>query len=155
MEVSKERIREIANLTIGQRDNPLWHEYRKNRFTASQFGKILEAYEADCEDDWNYEFHKLESELLGNKPVVLVPPMVWGQDHENLAIREYEKKTGTKVEATGIWIFPNGNFAASPDGIIYDDKDKTKAIGVVEVKCPWRLRKIKIGNVSDWNAHLD
>jgi len=155
MAITQERIQEIAKLTIGQRDNPLWHEYRKNRFTASQFGKILSAYDSSSEDDWNLDFTKLESELLGNKPVVLVPPMVWGQDHENLAIREYEKKTDTKVEPTGIWIFPNGNFAASPDGIIYNDKDKTKAIGVVEVKCPWRLRKIKIGNVSDWNAHLD
>ena len=155
MAISQERIRDIARLTIGQRNNPLWHEYRKNRFTASQFGKILTAYEAAYEDDWNLDFHKLESELLGNKPVVLVPPMVWGQDHENLAIHEYEKKTSTRVDPTGIWIFTNGNFAASPDGIIYDEKDKTKPIGVIEVKCPWRLRNIKIENSSDWNAHLE
>ncbi len=91
----------------------------KNRFTASQFGEVLSAYEARSEDEWNLDFNKVESELLGNKPVVLVPPMVWGQDHENLAIREYEKKTDTKVEPTGIWIFANGNFAASPDEIIW------------------------------------
>ncbi len=155
MAVSQERIKEIANLTIGQRDNPLWHEYRKNRFTASQFGKILTAHESAFEDDWNFDFLNLKNELLGNKPVVLVPPMVWGQDHENLAILEYERKTGTKVEPTGIWIFPNGHFAASPDGLIFDSKDKTKPIGVVEIKCPWRLRNVRIRNDSDWNAHLD
>ena len=125
MALTQERIQEIAKLTIGQRDNPLWHEYRKNRFTASQFGKILSAYEASSDDDWNLDFHKLESELLGNKPVVVVLPMVWGQNHENIAIRDYDNKNGMKMEATGIWIFPNGNFAASPDGLIYDDKEKT------------------------------
>jgi len=155
MEVSKERIREIANLTVGQRDNPLWHEYRKNRFTASQFGKILTSYEAIYDGEWNLDFHYLKNEILGNKPVIVVPAMVWGQDHEAAAIREYERKTGTKVCPTGIWLFPNGHFAASPDGLIFDPKDKSKPIGVVEVKCPWRLRNVRIQNESDWNAHLD
>ncbi len=70
MAISQERIRDIARVTIGQRNNPLWHEYRKNRFTASQFGKILSAYEVAYEDDWILDFLKLDCELLGNKPVV-------------------------------------------------------------------------------------
>ena len=42
MELSQERIREIERATVGQRKNPLWHEYRKNRLTASEFGRALD-----------------------------------------------------------------------------------------------------------------
>ena len=44
MAISPERIREIEQATVGQAQNPLWHEYRKNRLTASQFGRALTAY---------------------------------------------------------------------------------------------------------------
>ena len=44
MAISLERIREIEKATVGQAQNPLWHEYRKNRLTASQFGRALTAY---------------------------------------------------------------------------------------------------------------
>ena len=43
MAISPERIREIEQATLGQAQNPLWHEYRKNRLTASQFGRDLTA----------------------------------------------------------------------------------------------------------------
>ena len=155
MAISKERIREIAHLTIGQRDNPLWQQYRKNRFTASQFGKILNSYFSDEDRSWYSDFVILRKELLGNKPIPRSPPLVWGEQHEHLAIQEYEKKTGNKVEPTGIWVFPNAYFGASPDGIVYDPKDPTAPIAVLEVKCPWRLRNIQITQRSDWNSHLD
>ena len=44
MAISQEHIREIERVTVGQAQNPLWHEYRKNRLTASQFGRALTAY---------------------------------------------------------------------------------------------------------------
>ena len=44
MAISPERIREIERATVGQAQNPLWHEYRKNRLIASQFGRALTAY---------------------------------------------------------------------------------------------------------------
>ena len=44
MAISPERIREIERATVGQAHNPLWHEYRKKRLTASQFGRALTAY---------------------------------------------------------------------------------------------------------------
>ncbi len=44
MAISPERIREIEQATLGQAQNRLWHEYRKNRLTAAQFGRALAAY---------------------------------------------------------------------------------------------------------------
>ena len=44
MAISHDRIREIERATVGQAQNSLWHEYRKNRLTASQFGRALTAY---------------------------------------------------------------------------------------------------------------
>ena len=155
MALSSERIREIEHITIGQRTNPLWHDYRKNRFTASQFGKILKAYNKMIDDDWSTSFQDFKKELLSNKPLDNAPPLVWGCDHEDVAIKEYEKQTGLKVQPTGIWIFPNSHFAASPDGLVLDPRDPTKIIGCLEIKCPWRLRNFKIKNNSDWNTNLD
>ncbi len=44
MSLSQERIREIERATGGQAQNPLWYDHRKNRLTASQFGRALTAY---------------------------------------------------------------------------------------------------------------
>ncbi len=46
MALSQARIREIERAIVGQAQNTLWHEYRKNRLTASQFGRALTAYNA-------------------------------------------------------------------------------------------------------------
>ncbi len=44
MAISPDRIREIERATVVKANNPLWHEYRKNRLTASQFSRALTAY---------------------------------------------------------------------------------------------------------------
>ncbi len=84
MALTPERIREIANLTIGQRYNPLWHDYRKHRFTASQFGKILNLYRETLDDEWSRSFENFKNELLSTKPPENAPPLIWGQDHEEV-----------------------------------------------------------------------
>ena len=143
MSLTPERIREIAHLTIGQRKNPLWHAHRKNRFTASQFVKILKLYNETIYDEWSRSFEDFKKELLSNKPPENAPPLIWGQEHEEVAIKEYEKKTGLKVLETGIWIFPNAQLAASPDGLILDPQDPNKLIGCLEIKCHWPITKFQ------------
>ncbi len=43
MLVNGEQISQVASITVGQRDNPMWSSIRKLRFTASNFGQIVGA----------------------------------------------------------------------------------------------------------------
>lgn len=43
IKVTYEEILAIAEATIGQRHNPLWHEMRLGRITASNFGIVIAA----------------------------------------------------------------------------------------------------------------
>lgn len=43
VKISQDCIKEVALQTKGQRDNPLWHEVRRGRLTASNFGSVLNA----------------------------------------------------------------------------------------------------------------
>ena len=38
--LTREKIVEIEQATVGQAENPLWHEIRKGRITASNFYKV-------------------------------------------------------------------------------------------------------------------
>ena len=59
MAISQEHIREIERATVGQAQNPLWHEYMKNRLTASQFGRALSAYASLREYKSTYKLDEL------------------------------------------------------------------------------------------------
>ncbi len=86
---------------------------------------------------------------MRNKPRNSTPPLLWGQEHEEVAIKEYEKKTDLNGRDTGIWIFHNANLAALPDGVILDPHDAIKIIGCLQIKCRWRLRNSTFKNNSD------
>ena len=65
--ISPERIREIANATIGQRENPLWQEYRRNRLTASQFGKAIRSIDAFVRRGGDDFLQELRNEVMQRK----------------------------------------------------------------------------------------
>ena len=153
--ISPERIREIAKATIGQRENPLWQEYRRNRLTASQFGKAIRSIDAFVRRGRDDFLQELRNEVMQRKKFETNEAMQWGIDHEKDAIQEYEKRTGKKVIETGIWIFPDGYLAASPDGIVVDADNPDKYLGIVEVKCPARVKDIIINHDCQWHGHLN
>ncbi len=153
--ISADRIKEIAKATIGQRDNPLWQEYRKNRLTASQFGKAIRSIDAFIRRGGDESVKELRGEVTQRKKFITNEAMQWGVDHEKDAIREYEKRTGRKVIETGIWIFPDGYLAASPDGIVVDHDHPDKYLGIVKVKCPARVKHIIINHDSQCHGHLN
>ena len=99
MHLSRARIIEIAKETIGQRNNPKWQEYRKNRVTGSLFGKALTKMMKPFEV---YSCANLRGQILQTQPFETNTAMKWGIDHEADAIEKYQFLTGNKVEDTGI-----------------------------------------------------
>ena len=135
-ELTLDQISQIATETVGQNSNQLWHKIRKNRLTASQFGKAIRAYEYGRETAVN----DVISVIKGEKTIPPVLPIQWGRDHEIVAIQHYMEMTGYCVKPTGLWIFPNGYLAASPDGLVFDTEEIQTASGIIEVKCPYSVR---------------
>ena len=65
--------------------------------------------------------------------------IIYGISNEENAVHEYELRTGHKVSASGVWLFPNAPLYSSPDGIIRLKSDQRQIEGVLEVKCPKQL----------------
>ncbi len=101
MAISHERIREIEGATVGQAQNLLWHEYRKNRLTASQFGRALTAYASLREYRSTNKLDELRHGMVtsGNFTNRAIE---WGWKHEATAVAEYVKHSGNKVIPIGI-----------------------------------------------------
>ncbi|XP_050520340.1 uncharacterized protein LOC126893858 [Daktulosphaira vitifoliae] len=58
----------------------------------------------------------------------------YGKINEEVAIKEFKKKTNIEIEPCGVFIDENLNYLiASPDGLIGSD-------GIVEVKCPFNAK---------------
>ncbi len=155
MELSRARIIEIAKETIGQRNNPKWQEYRKNPVTASLFGKALSKMRYSNKAFDVYSGANLRGQILQTRPFYTNTAMQWGIEHEAEAIEKYQFLTGSKVEDTGIWLDPDGILDASPDGLVVDPKNQGKYLGIIEVKCPFRLHWVPIENDQDWNYYLN
>ena len=114
MELSRAHITEIAKETIGQRNNPKWQEYGKNRVTGSLFDKALSKMRYSNKAFVVYSGDNLIGQILQTRPFDTNTAMQWGIDHEAEAIEKYQFLTGNKVEDTGIWLFPDGILAAPP-----------------------------------------
>ena len=153
MAISLARIREIEEATRGQVQNPLWHEYRKNRLNASQFGRALTAYASLRDYRSTKKLDRIRQGMV-NSSNFTNPAVEWGIKHEATALAEYEKHTGNRVIASGIWLFPEGDLAGSPDGIVVDANDASKYLGLVEIKCPYKCAREDIRSGADWGKFL-
>jgi len=153
MAISLARIREIEEATRGQVQNPLWHEYRKNRLNASQFGRALMAYASLRDYRSTKQLDRIRQGMV-NPGNFTNPAVEWGIKHEATALAEYENHTGNKVIGSGIWLFPEGDLAASPDGIVVDRNDPSKYLGLVEIKCPYKCARERIRSGADWGKLL-
>ena len=70
----------IEKKTLLQADSTRWHEERYCRLTASNFGRVLQR---------RSDFKKLASDLLSVKPILNVPAVQWGREHESDAFQAY------------------------------------------------------------------
>ncbi|KAL4153024.1 hypothetical protein QTP88_000857 [Uroleucon formosanum] len=93
--------------TVEQINNDLWFKYRKNRLTASHFGKVLAAFKKD-------KFSKSLFKSLSNDT--------------NLS-DVLKQEENVEVTPTGLWLLNSGLLGASPDELVGSNY-------TVEVKCP-------------------
>ncbi|CAG9814606.1 unnamed protein product [Phaedon cochleariae] len=111
---------------IEKETRKVWHEERKVRLTASNFGQICRATSEKSKG-------KIVKRLLFDKPFIN-KAMQHGIRYEKEAISDYEEITKSKETACGIFMdkeYPI--LACSPGGLV--DRN-----GIIEVKCPSSIR---------------
>ena len=133
---NRDEIYHIARETIGQAKNQKWFEYRKNKLTASLFGQALRVYE----NPTPLSIAALNLKIAGGVDLSHIEAVQWGREFEDTAIASYRIQTGRRVSPTGIWLFPDGNLGASPDGLILYNENNPEPRGIIEVKCPYSVR---------------
>ena len=136
MALTAERILEIERVTIGQFANPTWIQYRHNRLTASVFAGALTGLQEIESTGWNRTLYAIRRSMF-NHINKTCDATEWGLEHESDAIKEYEHQTGNRVIESGIWLFPESDLAATPDGLVLDPSSPSRFIGIVEIKCPF------------------
>ena len=157
MALTPERIREIERMTLGQKANPTWRQYRHNRLTASNFGFALNGLR-QFEYNGNTRIFYYLRRAMFNPRDNTCDATEWGDDHESEGIKEYERQTGKRVIASGMWLFPEGDLSATPDGLVLDPSNPSKYIGIVEIKCPFKCRNLTIRTGQEWSqlvSYLD
>ena len=74
----------------------------------------------------------------------------WGLKMEGVARRCYAKRTGYRVEQTGLWVFPSGSVCCSPDGLVFTSQDSKRPEGILEIKCPSKIRNGQVIVRGTW-----
>ncbi|KAF2884424.1 hypothetical protein ILUMI_21748 [Ignelater luminosus] len=105
-----DNVQEIFQETVGQHENVRWHEVRKNRITASSFGRI-------CNKRDTTSCYSLLKSLFYSSPYLTAIAITYGRTYEKTAIVKYEKIRKVDVRPCGFFIseeFPY--LGAHPDG---------------------------------------
>ncbi|XP_023338397.1 uncharacterized protein LOC111709047 [Eurytemora carolleeae] len=135
LQISRTRQAVIERATRGQGRNPEWRKERKERLTASNFGRVIKMrMTTSCQ---NTVLSILYPDKLDNLQAIK-----YGRMNEAEAISELnsilEQEGLGEVEECGIFVdIWKGFLAASPDGLVGKD-------GLVEVKCPIRCSEISV-----------
>ena len=113
MEVREENIQEhIEKITRGQRNNPLWHQYRQYRITSSTARKLLHSTDVGRPA----MIKKIMNLQSVNAEENIPPAMLYGIVNEENARKRYADATGQIVHECGAFV--DGVLLASPDGYI-------------------------------------
>ncbi|XP_030599619.1 uncharacterized protein LOC115790089 [Archocentrus centrarchus] len=137
-------VEEVEVLTRGQRNNPDWFAWRKNRITASVAHSIAHSRFVNGKSKTPPSSYL--AAVTGEGPRVQTRAMSWGVHKEAEVVRRYQKlKTlalgrQVSVQDCGLFIDPQRPWlAASPDGIV-TDRRTGRWLLCLEVKCPYKHR---------------
>ncbi|XP_022165265.1 uncharacterized protein LOC111030182 [Myzus persicae] len=115
--------------TREQSSSSRWFMERRNRITASDFGKICKMRPTtSCKNIVANKLYSTSSST--NEPIACK----YGKDMEPVALEYFENNMGTKIQKCGLIIDEDYPFfGASPDGLIGNDS-------IIEVKCPYSAK---------------
>lgn len=135
----KEKIIKLQNIPQYEQKSDKWHEYRRERITASDCAAAIDENPYESRD--KFIIKKVDPpEFITNENCA------WGCKYENVALNIYKNIFNVNVDEYGA--LPSDKYpilGASPDGIcswISLDNKFSKKIGrMVEIKCP-KIRQI-------------
>lgn len=140
-ELNSVNIAELEKKTIGQRENIHWHQARRNRLTASSFGKI-------CLRRSSTPSHNLLKELFYKNLDLKTKPIQYGIENEKNAIEKFQNLLKIEVTDCGLFVCEDYRYlGASPDGL-------TDENGIVEVKCLYSIKGTTIHEALQDNRKL-
>ncbi|XP_061575984.1 uncharacterized protein LOC133442086 [Cololabis saira] len=133
----------VEKQTRGQRTNPDWFDWRRNRITASLAHDIDHCRFVNGKSSVPPASYL--AEITGEGPRFQTRAMRWGVKMEAWAVRRYQELKSevlgrqVQVQDCGLFIDPqNPWLAASPDRIVTDRRRGRQL--VLEVKCPFKHR---------------
>ena len=139
MVITEERRTEVEKSTRGQVESEQWMVERRKRLTASNVGSIAKMRKTTKRS--NKVKGLLYSSFRGNVTTL------YGITTEEKARQDYityQRRTDNldwNVDKGGLFVsLLDPWLAASPDGIIYDSRNPER-IGIVEIKCPYKMRE--------------
>lgn len=143
LDVDKNTQKTIADLPqhIGLDANPEWLAARRHRFTGSMIGALngMSKYESKA---------SALRRKISNKPIQRLPPLIWGNEHEDDAeqaflqhvVRHYDNAS---IDHIGLFVPTKpgyGCLGMSPDGILTREENGKQIKELIEYKCPWSWR---------------
>lgn len=124
----------IERETLGQTAHSKWFLYKRERLTASHFGKV-------CNRKAKTQTSKTVKEILYQKDLSKIPAIGYGIAHEAKALQDLFKKLGKDILPSGLFIDKDLHYlGASPDGLINDSE-------IVEVKCLLSIDGMELNDV--------
>uniref|UniRef100_A0A3P8TT64 YqaJ viral recombinase domain-containing protein n=1 Tax=Amphiprion percula TaxID=161767 RepID=A0A3P8TT64_AMPPE len=141
-------VEQVEVLTRGQRTNPDWFSWRKNRITASVAHRIANCRFVNGKSKTPPASYL--AAITGEGPRVQTRAMSWGIDMEAKVIRRYQelksRALGRPVSVQDCGLFIDAQrpwLAASPDGIVIDSWNGQRLL-CLEVKCPYKHRDRRV-----------
>lgn len=141
-------VEEVEELTRGQRTNPDWFTWRKNRITASMAHNITHCRFVNGRSKTPPTSYL--AAVTGEGRRVQTRAMSWGVNMEAEAVRRYQRLKssvyGRSVSVRDCGLFIDAQrpwLAASPDGIV-TDSGTGQWLLCLEVKCPYKHRHKRV-----------
>lgn len=99
VKVTEAAVKEVSRITSGRRESPVWHQARKGRLTASNFGVVIKAKRATFPHQTptrRVRHQQSEHNSLGSGL------------NETMDIKAFTQITGLKPINIGLWLKESG-----------------------------------------------